>query len=51
MEPLKIDKTKLKTIANYAKDEGVKRQTIYARIKSGALKSIVIDGVMFIKLE
>lgn len=51
MESLKIDKTKLKTITNYAKDEGVERQTIYARIKAGTLKAEDIDGVKFIKLK
>ena len=50
MEPVKIDRTKLKTITNYAKDENVKRQTIYARIKAGTLKAVIIDGIKFIKL-
>lgn len=50
MELLKIDRTKLKTITNYAKEEGVTRQTIYAREKAGTIKVIEIDGVKFIKL-
>ena len=51
MEKLKIDKTKLKTITNYAKDEGVERQTVYARIKAGTLKAVIIDGVKFIEIK
>jgi len=50
MEALKIDKTKLKTIANYAKDNGVTRQTVYNMAKEKKVKTIVIDGVQFIQL-
>lgn len=51
METIKVDRTKLKTITNYAKMQGVERQTIYARIKTGALKCVVIDGIKFIKVN
>jgi excisionase family DNA binding protein len=51
MESLKVDITKLKTAANYAKKVlGVERQTVYNKIKSGELKAIKIDGVLFVKL-
>ena len=51
MKELKIDRTKLKTVANYAKEENVTRQTIYNRIKRGELTSIEIDDVVFIKIR
>lgn len=51
METLKIDKTKLKTVTNFAKDEGVTRQAIYIRAKKGELKLIEIDGVKFVKIS
>jgi len=51
MEKLKIDKTKLITVTNYAKREGDTRQTIYAREKAGTIKLVVIDGVRFVELK
>ena len=51
METLKIDRTKLRTVANYAKDKGVDRQKVYYEIKIGKLKSENIDGVTFVKLD
>jgi len=48
MEALKIDRTKLVTVTNYAKEIGVVRQTIYNMIRSGELKSEKIDGVLFV---
>ena len=48
METLKIDRSKLVTVSNYAKEIGVVRQTVYNMIKSGELKSESIDGVMFV---
>ena len=51
MEKLRIDRTKLITVTNYAKKEGVTRQTIYAREKAGTLKIVEIDGVKFIELK
>ena len=51
MENLKIDRSKLKTISNYAKDYGKTRQTIHNWIKEGKLKLITIDGVQFVYLK
>lgn len=48
MEVLKVDRTKLKTITNYAKETGKTRQTIYNWIEAGKLKLVIIDGVQFI---
>lgn len=49
MEPLKIDRTKLKTVENYAKAFGISKPTIYKRIEQGLLKKVVIDGVTFVQ--
>lgn len=53
METLKVDKTKLQTVANYAKEHGVTRQTVYlwAKDPSKKIKIVVIDGFMFIEKE
>lgn len=48
MENLKIDRTKLKTVENYAKYFGMSRPTVYKRIREGLLKKIEIDGVTFV---
>jgi hypothetical protein len=37
-----------KTVANYAKDNGVTVGYIYNLIKSGRLKAEIIDGIKFI---
>lgn len=50
METLKIDRTKLLTVQNYAKKFGISRPTVYAKIERGELTKIEIDGVTFIKL-
>jgi hypothetical protein len=50
METLKIDRTKLRTVKNYAKDQGLERQRVYYLIRTGKLTTEVIDGVTFIKL-
>lgn len=50
MEQLKIDRTKLRTVQNYAKEIGVTRPTVYKMIKDGILKKVSIDGVTFILL-
>jgi predicted transcriptional regulator len=49
MEKLKIDHTKLVTVSNYAERIGKTRQTIHNMIKNKELKTIKIDGVLFIK--
>lgn len=50
MEFLKIDRTKLFTISNYAKKEKVDRKTVYNWINSKKIKAIEIDGVTFIQV-
>jgi predicted DNA-binding transcriptional regulator AlpA len=50
MEALKIDRTKLKTVENYAKAYGISKPTIYKRLESGELKKVVIDGVTFVQV-
>ena len=49
MEALKIDRTKLKTVENYAKTFGLSKPTVYKRIEQGLLKKVIIDGVTFVK--
>lgn len=48
MISLKLDRTKLITVTNYAKKKGVERQTVYNWVKSKQVVSVDIDGVMFI---
>ena len=50
MEALKIDRTKLATVKNYAISRGVTPQQVYNWIKQSKVKEIVIDGVTFISL-
>jgi hypothetical protein len=49
MQPLKIDRTKLKTVENYSKAFGVSKPTVYKRLESGELKKVIIDGVTFVQ--
>ena len=51
MEPLKVDKTKLVTVQNYAVRYKVSRPTVYKMIESKELKVTKIDGVTFIDLS
>lgn len=50
METLKIDRTKLKTVDNYAKYSGISKPTIYKRIREGLIKPVIIDGVTFVHI-
>jgi len=50
METLKIDKTKLLTVRNFAVKSGVTVQQVYNWIKSQKVSSTKIDGVTFICL-
>jgi hypothetical protein len=50
MEVLKIDRTKLKTVRNYALMKGKTVQQIYNWIKDEKCKCVEIDGVKFIEL-
>lgn len=49
MEALKIDKTKLMTVRNYALKKGVTVQQVYNWIKNKTVKEVKIDGVKFIQ--
>ncbi len=51
MEKVKVDRTKLITVTNYADKIKKKRQTVYNWIKEGKLKTIEIDGVKFIDIS
>lgn len=48
---MKIDIDKLKTVKNYALNNGVTAAYIYKRIKEGKMKPVVIDGVQFIDVS
>lgn len=48
MDTLKIDRTKLKKISTYAKDNGITPQRVYQLIVEGKIKVVHIDGVKFI---
>lgn len=50
MESLKVDRSKLKTVQNYAFHYGISRPTVYKRIEEGILKKVVIDGVTFVEV-
>lgn len=49
MEPIKIDRSKLKTVENYSKLYGISKPTVYKRIREGLLKKVIIDGVTFVQ--
>jgi hypothetical protein len=49
MLTLKVDRTKLKTVTNYAKEKKVERQTVYNWIKQGLVTKVEIDGVIFVQ--
>jgi hypothetical protein len=51
LKQLKIDRTKLKTVRNYALEKGVTAQQVYNWIKDKKVKSEMIDGVIFIITE
>lgn len=50
MEKLKIDKTKLKTIKNYAEHIGKSVQAVYKMVNEDRVKVEKIDGVTFIRV-
>lgn len=43
-----MDTSKLITIRHYAESKGIVKQTVSQWIKKGKIKSILIDGVIFI---
>lgn len=51
MEKLKVDKTRLITVSNYAKDVGVTRATVYNWAKEGRVRIEEIDGIMFVERD
>ena len=51
MDLLKVDKTKLKTVKNYATLKGYTPQRIYQLEKEGQVKFTEIDGVKFVDLS
>ncbi len=50
MEALKIDKTRLKTLKNYAQMMGVTVQAVYKMVNEGRVEIEKIDGKLFIKV-
>lgn len=50
MQKLKVDRTKLKTVKNYAKEKGFTVQHIYNLVKKKELPIVTIDGVTFIEV-
>lgn len=50
METLRIDRTKLMTVRNFAVMKGITSTQVYNWIKSGKVSSVKIDGVTFICL-
>ena len=50
MQPLKVDRTKLKTVENYSKLYNLSKPTIYKRMGDGTLTKVVIDGVTFVQI-
>lgn len=50
MESLKVDRSKLRTFKNYAKETGYTVQRIYQLVNEGKLPTTEIDGVTFIVL-
>jgi hypothetical protein len=50
METIKVDRTKLKTVRNYAKKMGITPQQVYNWAKDKKVKMTEIDGVKFIEL-
>jgi hypothetical protein len=50
MESIKVDKTKLKTIKNYAEYAGLSVQAIYKMVREERVRVEKIDGVTFIRV-
>jgi hypothetical protein len=46
-----VNEKALKTVANYAKLRGCHRNWIYQLIKAKKVKTVEIDGVLFIELR
>ena len=50
MESTKVDIRGLKTVQNYALEYNVSRPTVYKMIREGGLKTVRIDGKLYIKI-
>jgi len=48
---LKIDRTKLYTVNNYCIKYNISKPTVYKRIKEGLIKTIRINGVLFVDIS
>jgi len=51
MKSIKVDKTKLLTITNYAKRENLTRQAVHYQVKEKQIDTVKIDGVVFVKIQ
>lgn len=51
MEKLKVDKSDLVTVTDFAKLKAVTRQTVYNWINEGRIKKEIIAGVTFVSLS
>ena len=51
MESVKVDIRKLKTVENYAKAYGISKPTVYKMVENKELKTIKIDGKLYIRLD
>ena len=49
-QSLKVDKTKLKTVKNYAEMIGITVQGVHKMIDTGRVELELIDGVRFIRV-
>ena len=50
METLKIDRSRLRTFKNYAKEYGYSVQRIYQLEKEKKIDVVLIDGVKFVRV-
>jgi excisionase family DNA binding protein len=51
MESIKVDIRDLRTVENYSKEYTISKPTIYKMIKDKELKTVRVDGKLFIKLK
>jgi len=51
MNKKNVDITKLRAVANFAKDKGVSRQSVYEMIEKQRLDVIEVDSVKFVILN
>ena len=50
MEDLKVDRTKIKTVKNYATMKGITVQAVYKMINEKRIETTDLDGVTFIRI-